>query len=429
MKKLLVGFLTGCLMVTVAWLSGATSVEAADKKLVIACGSGDNRSQDCVQHAREWGDKNGFEVELFVNPQATNDALGLFQQIFAAKSSEIDIVMIDVIWPGLLHKHFIDLRDYIPADHINAHFKSIVDNNTSPDGRVVAIPFFTAAGIMYYRTDLLEKYGHQRPETWEELTAVAKDILSKESANNSKLVGYVWQGKPYEGLTCDAIEWLDSYNAGNVVNSKGEITINNPNAVKALSMAASWMGTITPDSVLNYAEEDARGTFQSGNAIFMRNWPYAYKLGNNEDSPIRGKFDVMPIPKGTKDGKFTGTLGGWQLAVSKYSKNPEAAAKLVQHMTTKEYQLHRAIEHSLLPTRPDVYSDPELAAKQPLFVKLLDTFKNAAARPSNVTGKKYNRVSNKFWNAVHKVLTGKVGAEEALRDLEKDLERIKGRKW
>lgn len=424
MKKLFTSIMTGCLVAT-SWMLTPAETEAA--RIVIACGSGDARSQDCLRHAREWGDKNGHEVELFVNPQATNDALGLFQQIFAAKSPEVDVVMIDVIWPGILHKHFVDLSQYIPEADVKAHFDSIISNNTSPDGRLVAMPFFTAAGIMYYRTDLLEKHGHQPPETWEQLTAISKDILAKE--DNNKLIGYVWQGRAYEGLTCDAVEWLTSYGAGNIVEPDGTISINNPQAVKALEMAASWIGDISHKAVLSYAEEDARGTFQSGNAIFMRNWPYAYALGNNPDSPINGKFDVIPVPKGGADGSYSGTLGGWQLAVSKYSRNPEAAAGLVQHMSSFSVQKARAIDHSLLPTRPDVYADAEVKEKQPLFSKLTTTFENSSARPSSVTGKKYNRVSNKFWNAVHSVLSGNQSASDALATLEKDLKRIKGRKW
>ncbi len=397
--------------------------------ITIACGAVGDEFELCKKNVDAWAAETGNEVVMFQSPNLTTDRLGLFQQIFAAKSSEIDVVQIDVIWPGLLGKHFIDLKKYIPTSHINQHFKAIVDNNTDSKGRVLAVPFFTDAGILYYRKDLLEKHGHQPPQTWEDLTRIAKDILSKESPNNSRLVGFVFQGKPYEGLTCDALEWIDSYNGGSIIDeATGEVTVNNPNAAAALKMAASWIGTISPKGVLNYAEEDARGVFQSGNAIFMRNWPYAWALGNNPDSPIKGKIGVAPLPKGGANGKHTGTLGGWNMSVSKYSKHPKEAADLVRYLTTKQIQIQRAVDGAYNPTIGDAYQAPEIEAANPFMVTLYDTFTNAVARPSKLTGRKYNKVSSKFWNAVHSVLSGKETAEESLARLEKDLNRIKGKR-
>lgn len=400
--------------------------------ITIACGAVGDEFDICRKNAESWAKKTGNKVELFQSPNLTNDRLGLFQQFFAAKSSEIDVVQIDVIWPGLLGKHFVDLNKYIPRAHSEQHFAAILDNNTSPKGELLAIPFFTDAGLLFYRKDLLDKHGYQAPQTWVELKNIAAAILAKERPNNAKMVGFVWQGKAYEGLTCDALEWIDSYGGGSIIDSSnGKITVNNPNAVKALEMAASWIKEgISPRGVLNYGEEEARGVFQSGNAIFMRNWPYAWNLGQSKGSPIRGKIGVVPLPKGeTATSKHTGTLGGWNLAVSKYSKNAELAADLVKHMTTPEIQFYRAIVGSYQPTIAAVYKEAKLEDINPFQVQLLGTFTNAVARPSKFTGRKYNRVSNKFWNAVHSVLSGEETAEEALAQLEKDINRIKGRRW
>ncbi len=425
MKRALFAALVGFLALAYS-VVGVNTLHAA--KITIACGPGDERSQSCKNMANEWAKANGHEVELFVNPRLSSDALGFFQQILAAKSTDVDIFMIDVIWPGLLAKHFIDLKEYIPESHINAHFESIVKNNTDSKGRLVGVPYFTDAGLMYYRKDLLDKHGHEAPKTWADLERISKDIMAKE--NNPKLLGFVWQGRAYEGLTCDALEWIDSFGGGTIVEKDGTISINNPKAIEALDTARSWIADgITPESILNYAEEDSRGVFQSGNAIFMRNWPYAWSLAQGDESPIKGKVGVAPIPMGGATGKHSGALGGWQLAVSKYSKNPEAAAKIVEYLTTKESQMRMAIKHSNLPTRPDAYEDPKLAAEAPFMVSLLDTFKNAVARPSSVTARKYNRVSSKFWSEVHNVLAGKKTGAEAAAELEKQLERIKGRRW
>lgn len=397
-------------------------------KVVLAAGAVGDEFEIAKRNAEAWAAATGNEVVMFQSPNLTNDRLGLFQQIFAAKSSEIDVVQIDVIWPGLLGSHFEDLNKYIPKSHSGQHFKPIIDNNTSSKGKLLAMPFFTDAGLLYYRKDLLDKYGRKAPTTWDELEETAQYILQAE--NNPSLLGFVFQGKAYEGLTCNALEWIDSYGGGEIIDPKsGKITINNAKAKAAIEKIAGFIGTISPKGVLNYAEEDARGIFQSGNAIFMRNWPYAWSLAQGAGSPIRNKVGVVALPKGGAAGKHTGTLGGWNMALSKYSKNKKAAADLIRYLTTPQMQLSRAIEGSYNPTIGEVYDEPSLAASSPFMAELKTTFTNAVARPSKLTGRNYNKVSNSFWNAVHSVLSGEKSASESLEDLEKNLKRIKGRKW
>jgi trehalose/maltose transport system substrate-binding protein len=176
----------------------------------------------------------------------------------------------------------------------------------------------------------LEKYGYKEPpKTWEELRKIAKTIQDGErAAGNVDFCGFVWQGSSYEGLTCDALEWIYSFSGGSIIESDGNVSINNANALKALELAKSWAGTISPRGVTTYKEEESRNIWQSGNAAFLRNWPYCYALGANKESAIAGKFGVTVLPKGGDGEKNAATLGGWQLMVSRYSKNPEVAADL-----------------------------------------------------------------------------------------------------
>ncbi|WP_367356596.1 ABC transporter substrate-binding protein, partial [Mesotoga sp.] len=263
-------------------------------------------------------------VRVLDTPDMVQDRLGLYLQFLEARSPEIDVYQVDVIWPGDLAQHFVDLYEHNADKVVSMHFPAIVENNTV-DGKLVAIPWFTDAGLLYYRTDLLEKYGLNPPTTWDELEEAAKIIQEGERKTNPDFWGFVWQGNAYEGLTCDALEWLASNDAGTIISPDKKITIANANAVEILEKAAGWVGTISPRGVLTFAEEDARAVWQTGNAAFMRNWPYAYSLSKGEDSAVAGKFDVSPLPAG-KSGNGAATLGGWQLSVSKYSKNPEIAA-------------------------------------------------------------------------------------------------------
>ena len=167
--------------------------------------------------------------------------------------------------------------------------------------------------------------------------------------------------------------------------------------------------------MLNYAEEEARGVFQSGNAVFMRNWPYAWALGNAAGQPDQGQDRRRALPKGGADGKHTGALGGWQLAVSKYSQNAELAVELVK-LPDLARGAEAARDQGLVTTRPSQRSTRtrRCCRRCRSSATLYDTFTNAVARPSRVTGAKYNQVSSEFFNAVHEVLSGKADAAASL---------------
>jgi trehalose/maltose transport system substrate-binding protein len=364
-------------------------------------------------------------VEVLETPDLATDRLGLYLQILDSQSPDVDVYQIDVIWPGILAEHMVDLTPYVSQEVLDSHFPAIIQNNTV-DGSLVAIPWYTDAGLLYFRTDLLEKYGLEAPTTWEELEAAATTIQEGERAEgNADFWGYVWQGNAYEGLTCDALEWQVSHGGGTIISPEGEIQVNNEGFVAALDEAAGWIGTISPDGVTSYGEEEARGVFQAGNAAFMRNWPYAYALGNAEDSVIAGNFDVSPLPS-TEGNPNAATLGGWQLSVSKYSDNVDAAASVALFLASADEQKIRAIEGSYNPTVMSLYEDEDVLEAVPFFGSLYDVFTSAVARPSTITATQYNDVSVLYFTAVHSVLTGENDAQTAVEDLELDLQDLLG---
>lgn len=395
--------------------------------ITISCGSNAADLEFCGKYAEEWGKKNGHTIKMYSPPASTTDNLALLRQQFAAKSADVDVLMIDVVWPGVIKDHLVDLKKYSKGAEAK-HFPAIVANNTV-DGKLLGMPWFTDAGLLFYRKDLLEKYNLKPPATWDDLAAAAKKVMEGEKAAGvADFQGFVFQAKAYEGLSCNALEWVSSFGGGTIVDASGNVTINNPNAAKALDTAASWIGTIAPGGVLNYAEEDARGVFQNGKALFMRNWPYAWSMGQAADSPIKGKVGVAPLPAGA-GGKGAATLGGWQLAVNKYSKNVDAAAELAMYMTSPEIQKKRAIGGSYNPTIPDLYKDKDVIAANPFMGQLLDVFTSAVARPATATGLKYPEVSRAFWDAAHDVLEKKSNGTDAVKRLEGKLKQVKRDKW
>jgi len=417
-------------------LIGSSGVVRA-ATLSISCGAVGVEMRLCQQGVDAWAQQTGNQVKIVATPNSSTERFALYQQILASHSSDIDILQIDVVWPGTLAPHLVDLSQYIGKDDTRQFFAALIANDTVA-GRLVAIPWFTNAGVLYYRKDLLQKYHAAPPTTWQQLTTTARRIQNAErKAGNPRMYGFVFQAKGYEGLTCDALEWIDSFGGGTLIDADGKATVDNPRAVAALQMARSWIGDIAPRGVLNYDEEESRGVFQSGNAVFMRNWPYAWALGNAADSPIRGKIGVIALPEGGPDGHHTGTdghhsgvLGGWQLAVSRYSKHPQLAADLVRYLTSYAEQKRRAIKGSYNPTIPALYRDPQVLAAVPFFGTLYPTFQHAVARPSRITGSKYARVSAEFYYAVHDVLSGKTAAAPALANLQQKLTRLsRGGQW
>ncbi|MCM2131170.1 ABC transporter substrate-binding protein [Larsenimonas rhizosphaerae] len=417
------------LKVLAAGVMMAVAGPAMAAELTISCGAVGAELQLCKEGVQQWEAKTGNTVNVVSTPNSSTERLSLYQQILNAQSSDIDVMQIDIVWPGMLGSHLVDLRKYLPKNATDGFFDTLIDSNTV-DGRLVAMPWFTDAGVLYYRKDLLEKYDAEVPETWTALTDTATRIQQAErDGGKGGMWGYVFQGSAYEGLTVNALEWIASFGGGTIVDDEGEVTVNNPQAAKALTLASTWVNTISPPGVLNYTEEEARGVFQSGNAVFMRNWPYAWSLAQADASDIKDKVGVTQLPKGGNDGQHAAGLGGWNLAVSRYSDHPELAAQLVAFLTSPEEQKRRALEGAYNPTIAALYKDQDVLKAAPFFGTLYTTFTSAVARPSAVTRDKYPRVSNAFFNTVHKVLSGQTTAEQGLEALEGDLDRVKRRRW
>jgi trehalose/maltose transport system substrate-binding protein len=375
--------------------------------------------------AAKFEELTGAEVEVIRGDQSATDRLSTYLQQLTAGAGP-DVLQIDVIWPGILADYAYDLSSSIPD--IDQYFPAIVENNTV-DGKLVGVPWFTDAGLLYYRTDLLEKYGFDGPpETWTELEEMANTIQEGERGEGrNDFWGFVWQGNAYEGLTCNGLEWQVSNGGGQIVEGSQdapEITINNPQTIAAFERARGWVGTISPDGVTTYDEPTSLGVWQAGNAAFMRNWPYA--IAETQGTDFADSFDVGVLPTGDGEGaRNAATLGGWQLMVNQASDSPEAGAEFVKFMTSPEMQEFWSINRTLLPTRPAVYEDADVLEVNPYYESLLPVFSGGAVpRPSTVTGDLYNDVSVAYFTGLNQILTGQVSAEEGVAQIEEELQVI-----
>ena len=359
-------------------------------------------------------------------PEVAVDQLQTWRNLLESGTKVPDVYGVDVIWPGILADNLLDLRAYVPEQEIAAHFPELVNNNTV-NGRLVALPYNLGEGLLFYRVDLLRKYGYAvPPKTWDELEKMAKRIQAGERAEGNKdFWGYVWEGAPSEALTCNALEWQVSEGGGTILDENANITVDNPKTIAAWQRAARWVGSISPPGVTAYKEWDAFNVWQAGKAAFMRNWPNAYVAARAENSGTKDRFDIAPLPGG-RAGSAT-TLGGQGYGVSRHSLHPREAAMLVRFLTSRNEEARRCRKSANPPTIPELFEDPEVLARNPYLSKVLLAFRHAAVRPSRQAGKVYPDVSRAYFEAVNAVLSHTKSAPQAASDLQKQLTQILGR--
>jgi trehalose/maltose transport system substrate-binding protein len=378
---------------------------------------------------REFNAETGIKVKLLPGPESAVEQLRLWRRLLGEGPERLqtypDVFGIDVIWPGILADDLVDLKPYVAQD-ISAYFPELVANWTV-NGRLIALPSRLDIGLLYYRTDLLRRYGYNvPPKTWGDLEKMAARIQSGERAKGNKnFWGFVWQGAVSEALTCNALEWQASEGGGRIIDANEGITVNNARAVGAWERAARWVGSISPSGVTTYKEQDAMNVWLSGGAAFMRNWQAAYVVSGSDTSPVKNKFDVTLLPRG-QAGRAE-VFGGDGYSVSRRSPHLKEAIALVRYLCRRNVEILQSRVLSTPPTMPELYENSDLLKNNPHFKYIQQALlEGLVARPSTVTGRKYIEVSEAFSKAVHSVLVKEKSGPTAAAELEDQLARITG---
>jgi multiple sugar transport system substrate-binding protein len=399
-----------------------------DEKVVnFAVGGAPNEIEFWEKIINEFQIKTGIRVNILRQPADTDQRKQGLLISLNSHQKDPDVFLMDVIWIGqFAASNWLEpLDEYVRKDKIklDVFFQNILNLADRYKNKLVALPVYIDGGLLYYRKDLLERYGYESPpETWDELVEYALKIQGEMSSVNPRFYGFVWQGAQYEGLICNFMEFIES-NGGGIIYKNGRISINTRENIQALQFMRDLIHRYKispPNTFTEMREEEVRISFQQGDALFERNWPYAWALHQENGSNVKDKFDIAPLPR-FPSGKNASTLGGWHIGISKYSDAKMEAWELVKFIVSYETQKKLAINLGWNPGRRDVYNDSEVIKKLPHFSKLGKIFKNIVPRPILPYYSKISSIMQRFINAV---LSGKLRADEALYLAEKEINDI-----
>lgn len=351
-------------------------------------------------------------------PSSTDQQHQFYVTQLSAESSDFDVFALDVIWtPEFAAAGWLLPLDGLFDDAVLADFlPGPLEANTA-GGTLFAAPWYVDGGVLFYRTDLLEKYGLAPPETLDELTAAVRRVQQGE--RDESLHGFLWQGKQYEGLVCAALEFIHG-NGGRILDS-GKPALGRPEATHAVAALRRLIESgVSPALVTTADEEVTRNIFGAGRAIFMRNWPYAWTIFQREGSAIRGQVGVLPMPRLGGEHSAS-TLGGWQLGINRFSEHPEEAKRFVRYMMQPEVQEELAIAGGFKPSRRSVYTRPKLVEAQPFIAELRTTLEHTVPRP--VTPH-YARITQVLQTEFSAVVAGIRPAPEAMERADREIARI-----
>jgi multiple sugar transport system substrate-binding protein len=343
-----------------------------------------------------------IHIEREIAPASSTAYHDLLTQKLKNRDPSMDLFLMDVIWPAEFAAAgwALAIDEQFPATEQAKFLPGPIQAGTYK-GHIYGVPSRIDSGMLYYRSDLLDKYGFSPPQTWEELVSQAKTIVEGEKDSQPGLRGYSGQFKQYEGLVCNMLEFVGSHN-GTLVSEDGtRSTLASPKTIQAVTFVREQMiNQLATPAVLTYQEPESLAIFVQGKAVFHRNWPYAWGFVDDPRySKVVGNVGVGPLPH-FPQGRKVSALGGWLYGMSAYSRHPEETWKFIQFMTSADIQKFFAVKASLAPSRTALYGDREVLETHPQYETFLPVFRTATPRPrtpvypiiSNILQRYFSRV-------------------------------------
>jgi multiple sugar transport system substrate-binding protein len=376
---------------------------------------------------RQFNQQNRGAIEVVLR-LAPADSSQYFEKLliqFQAGKADVDVISGDVIWPSQFAANgwISDLSGLFTAELRRPYLPATIDSNTY-EGAVYGVPWFTDAGMLYYRKDLLEGAGFsEAPKTWDEM----KQMAEKIKRDIGTRYGYVFQGAEYEGGVVNGLEFIWN-SGGSLLDSVADldrVTITAPESVEGLKTARSMVtDKVAPGAIPSYKEYESYTIFLGGEAVFMRNWPnvYARAADPSLSSVEQEQIGVAALPVAEAGDQSYSALGGWNLMVSTASKEKmEAAWAFIRYLSAPEQQKERALGGGYLPTREECYGDEEILSSVPVFTLGREAIRSVRSRPATPF---YHDMSLVMAERFHASLTGAVSPERTAETLQERLKDI-----
>ena len=373
--------------------------------------------------ADEYQKKNpNVKVEVEVGGATSEAQQQYLSTVLSSKDPTLDVILIDVIRPAqwAAQGWAEPLDGYLGADKakiLPTYLKAYADAD-QVGGKLVALPYFADAQFLYYRKDLLDKYKRPVPQTRDDMMETAKVILDGEK--NPQLQGFSTAGAPIEGTVCTYLVPL--WGMGSDMTKDGKLNLDTPEARQPFQLFGRMkQAGVLPKNIAEIATDRSRVDFQAGNVIFAQNWGYFWnRVENDTDTKVKGKVGVTILPH-DKGGRSATCIGGWQLAVSAFSRNKAEAVKFARWLSSPEVSKMQAVMASHLPVFPSVYKDPDVLKANPWFADALPVVETAKSRPVSA---QYPQVSDAIRGNMNAYLAGTKTTDVALNDMKSRLKPL-----
>ena len=319
-----------------------------------------------------------------------------------------DALLVDVTW----------LPKYVAADWLqpldpwfdDADVDALVAGarlGNSVNGDLYRWPFGADVGLLYWRKDLMP----EPPRTASDLIQIASSLR----ADGNVKEGFVWQGRQYEGLSCNFVEFLSAFGGTWLNPVTGQPELDS----KAARATVHWMQQLihegtSPLAVSNYAEPETLQAFKAGDAALMRNWPYAWAELQSDSSAVKGRVGVttMVAEPGASP---AATLGSWGFSLLRGSQHQQATAEAIRALTSSQAQRDRFLQQGYTPTEASLFEDPELLEASPVLTQLKEALAIAVPRPITPL---YAQMSDLLQRQLSGVLTEKRDPDQAMEQLQ-----------
>ncbi|MEM7737284.1 MAG: extracellular solute-binding protein [Deinococcota bacterium] len=385
-------------------------------QLNIACGVTPRDLEICRSLVDGFVESYPTPIEVIVHDVLDDPKLyaAMLGVLLETGSPDLDVMMVEPSQLGQLGPHLQNLNQQA-AELTTGMFTELVRAGQFGN-RQVAIPYAPELGVLYYRQDLLDKYGYlSAPMSWQELEALAFEIQRGERASGlPDFWGYVWQGARQADLIDNLLEWFVAQGAPLLAAETNTVDLSSGDAARALSYAQRWIGGVSPEAVLDYDEAAAVDAWLTGQVAFLRAGTGA--LSRIQQSPLRDVVGVARLPSGRS--RSVASLSGWYLAVHETTNYPDEATALIAFMTQAAFDTWRA-EVGYLPVHEISYESPEILAQHPYYRLVPTTLDAIVNPPINRLGRDYAAVSNALIQGVHSIIADKnMRPELALEALE-----------